>query len=391
MNTDGHPLRTALVTSAFPLGGGAVGGGVEGVCYYLAHALARDAGLRVHVFVALAEHYGFERYTRIQNNGLTVHAVPSKAKRSRLLAYLLLDPAALLKRASETGFDVVHVQNDASWAARTRLPSVLTIHGINERDTLFRGRRLTRALRGWANRVFNCGMRRHVRNIIAVSPYVRQVLKASARQRIWDIENPVADTFFELIREPVAGRVLFAGRITPLKNVAGLIEGFALATKDNSDCELRLAGAEPDSAYATQCRALAAQLRVGERVRFLGALRIEDLQSEFARASVLALCSFQENAPLVISEAMAAGVPVVASNVCGIPWMVAEGATGYLVNPALPEDIARGLGLALQTREPGQMGARAKAEAERRFRASAVAQRTVEVYRNILAHEAARE
>ena len=391
MNAAGNPIQVALVTSAYPLGGREVVGGVEGVCYYLARALAANGALRVHLFVAFAEQYGFDRYTCLENNGLTTHTIPSTVKGSRLLSYILLSPSAVLKRASGTRFDLVHFQNDAPWAARTRLPAVLTIHGINERDTLFRGPPLTRSLRAWANRVLNSQMRARVRNIIAISPYVRQVLKPSAGQRIWDIENPVADTFFDVVREPVAGRVLFAGRIAPLKNVTGLMEAFALAAKDKPYCELRLAGPETDAAYAARCRELAAQLGVAQRVKFLGPRSIEQMRTELARASFLVLCSLQENAPLVISEAMASGLPVVASNVGGVPWMVDEGVTGYLVDPTLPGDIARGLRLALENQELGQKGARAKAVAEQRFRACAVAQKTVKVYRQVLHLEAAAE
>jgi glycosyltransferase involved in cell wall biosynthesis len=384
MNAADHPIHAAMVTSAYPLGRREVRGGVEGVCCYLADALAAEDGLRLHLFVAFAERYGFDRYTCLQKNHFMIHAIPSRVPRSRLLSYLFFDSAAALRHASGTRFDLIHFQNDALWAARTSLPSVLTMHGVNERDVLFRGPPLTRSLRAWANGIFHRRMRRRVRNIIAISPYVRRVLPLSARQRVWDIDNPVADSFFEVVREPVVGRVLFAGRISPLKNVAGLIAAFALVTKDNPGCELRLAGAEDDLAYATRCRELAVQLGVTQRVLFLGPVSIKEMEMELARASFLALFSFQENAPLVISEAMAAGVPVVASNVGGVPWLVDDGTTGYLVDPTLPGDIARGLRLGLDAENLGEMSVRAKAVAERRFRACGVAQKTAAVYRQIL-------
>jgi glycosyltransferase involved in cell wall biosynthesis len=230
-------------------------------------------------------------------------------------------------------------------------------------------------------------MRTRVPNIIAISPYVRQVIKPNPLQRIWDIDNPVSDAYFEIAPQPVVGRVLFAGKIIPLKNVAGLIQGFAEAAKHKPECELRLAGPETDPSYAAHCRALAAQLGIADRVKLLGSLSIDEMKGELARASFLTLCSFQENAPLVISEAMAAGLPVVASRVGGIPWMVSEGVTGYRVDPTLDGDIARGLRLSLENRELGQMGARAKAIAEQRFRTSAVANRTREAYGQILRSE----
>jgi glycosyltransferase involved in cell wall biosynthesis len=156
----------------------------------------------------------------------------------------------------------------------------------------------------------------------------------------------------------VPERILFAGTICPRKNVLGLIEGFAAAVNGRTGCELRLAGAETDKAYATQCRELAAQLGVAKRVTFLGSLRIEQIKEELARCAFLALCSFQETAPMAIAEAMAAGAPVLASSVGGVPWMVAEGITGRLVLPAERKDIVRGMLSLLKSQDMHQMAER---------------------------------
>jgi glycosyltransferase involved in cell wall biosynthesis len=228
-----------------------------------------------------------------------------------------------------------------------------------------------------------------VRNVIAISPYARQFLRKGTDQRVWDIDNPVADSFFDVDRCPASGRLLCAASITPLKNICGLIKGFASAARGNPGWELRIAGREPDAPYSARCRGLAQALKVGDRVVFLGPLSIQALQDELSQAAALALCSAQENAPLAIAEAMACGVPVLASNLGGIPWMVSDGKTGRLVNPSSTEDIGRGLRSLLGRDDLGIMGERAKAVAGERFRASSVAKKTLDVYREIVA--AARE
>ncbi len=60
----------------------------------------------------------------------------------------------------------------------------------------------------------------------------------------------------------------------------------------------------------------------------------------YADASVMVITSYQETAPLVISEAMATGTPVIASRISGIPYMVSEGKSGFLIDPHNPVEIA---------------------------------------------------
>ena len=108
---------------------------------------------------------------------------------------------------------------------------------------------------------------------------------------------------------------------------------------------------------------------------------MERIREELSQASVFALVSLEENSPMGIEEAMAAGVPVVTSNRCGMPYMVRHGESGFLVDPNDPVDIAYRLESILGDdvlREA--MGKRSKTIAEDRFHPRIVARRTREVY-----------
>ena len=59
------------------------------------------------------------------------------------------------------------------------------------------------------------------------------------------------------------------------------------------------------------------------------------------------MTSLQETAPLVISEVMASGTPVIAPNISGIPYMVSDGNSGFLIDPKSPEDIANHISVLL--------------------------------------------
>jgi glycosyltransferase involved in cell wall biosynthesis len=88
---------------------------------------------------------------------------------------------------------------------------------------------------------------------------------------------------------------------------------------------------------------------------------------------------------MVIAEALAAGVPVVASDACGIPDMVDDGRTGFLIDPADPAMIADRLGRVLGDGElRAAMSERARHVAMERWHTDAVAAATVTLYRRLI-------
>ena len=87
---------------------------------------------------------------------------------------------------------------------------------------------------------------------------------------------------------------------------------------------------------------------------------------------------------MAIAEAMAAGIPVIASNRCGMPYMIEDGRTGFLVDPESTEQIADRLVRLLASHELCcEMGEAGRRMALKRFHPLAVAEKTVAVYRQI--------
>jgi len=377
-------MKIVVVTACYPLQSNAVVGGVEGVCYYLTQSLNRMVGMEVEVVLPNAQLSGVAHSSEMTVNGIKVRTLVAEGKQPKYFKLLVQTPRLLKRLLSSLDCDLIHFQGVAGWTRYTKRPSVVTVHGINERDTLFRGNPIVARLRSWGNAMTEGRARRRVQNVIAISPYVHPFLGCKGKQRVWDIPNPVADVFFDVQRNPQSGTVFSAATLMERKNQAGLIEAFSRMGEDCADAQLRLAGAGADGPYGQHCREVAQSLKVADRVHFLGALSIDQVLQELGRAHCLALTSHQETAPLSISEAMAAGVPVVASRRCGIPWMVEDGVTGRLVDPGNPDDIARSLRRILIEDDAAAMGRAAKRIAETEYRASEVARRTAAVYREIL-------
>jgi glycosyltransferase involved in cell wall biosynthesis len=127
-----------------------------------------------------------------------------------------------------------------------------------------------------------------------------------------------------------------AGRLVRLKGVAYLLQAFAQIAPEFPDASIEIAGSGPE---LPALQSESAALGVSGRVRFLG--WVDDLQTIFRRWSVLAIPSLEESFGLAALEGMAAGLPVIASNVGGLPEVV--GGAGILVPPGDPTALATAL------------------------------------------------
>lgn len=218
-------------------------------------------------------------------------------------------------------------------ARRRGIPSIVTAHGTDARwlaDGGVQGRHRRQMLRACLE----------ADRVIAVAPAVAEALTGAGvpHGRIDVIPMGVdADVFRprdrraargELGLDPDARIVLFVGRLSAEKGI-DVLDG-ALARLDDVECFAAGPGTAPSP-----------------RVRALGVLEPEQLAEWLAAADVGCLPSFAEGMPVSVGEALAAGRPVVASDVGGIPEQISPGENGFLVPPGDAEALAAALERAL--------------------------------------------
>jgi glycosyltransferase involved in cell wall biosynthesis len=131
------------------------------------------------------------------------------------------------------------------------------------------------------------------------------------------------------------GPAVLVARLSPEKDIPTLLRAAALVTRAEPGFRLEVAGHGP---CLPELQRLAGELGLGERVRFLGEVR--DVPGLLKRAGLFVLSSVTEGISLTLLEAMARGLPVVATRVGGNPEVVADGDTGVLVPPGKPEVLA---------------------------------------------------
>ena len=229
--------------------------------------------------------------------------------------------------------DIVHAHTTVRYAGAavgSGFPNVVTAHGILAREVpLFPT--LGMRLRGMIDIPYERYCLSRATDLIAISPYVQNELQPHTHARFHLIENPVEAAFFDLQPQPEPGRVLFVGAVIERKGVDILVRALSRVKEAMPHVHLRVAGELREQEYAQSVIALAEKIGIAQHIDFLGLLGRQQILDEYARCSLLVLPSLQETAPISIEQAMAAGVPVVATPAGGVPALVADGQTGLLV------------------------------------------------------------
>lgn len=184
---------------------------------------------------------------------------------------------------------------------------------------------------------------------------------------------------------PVIGTVCRLSE--PEKGLTVLLQAMArLAEPSGSPgCQLIIVGEGPSS---KRLRDLGEELGVAPWVRFVGARR--DVADLLPLTDVFVLPSLSEGFGIAIVEAMAAGRPVVATAVGGIPEIVLQGETGLLVPPGDPGALAGAVRQLLeQPDRAAAMGAKGRQRARERFSIATVVRRHEDLYETLIARHAA--
>jgi glycosyltransferase involved in cell wall biosynthesis len=157
-----------------------------------------------------------------------------------------------------------------------------------------------------------------------------------SEKKLTTIWNGIDLGRFEFAGAKEGGPVVMVGRLNPEKDIETLLRAVPLILRQHPDFRLEIAGGGP--CLAALRRLAEEGLRLDNSVRFLGEIR--DIATLLARASVFVLPSLTEGISLTLLEAMARGLPVVATRVGGNPEVVVDGETGFLVPAQSPSDLA---------------------------------------------------
>ena len=267
-------------------------------------------------------------------------------------------------------------------AKRTASPWTYHVHSPTSRDST---RRWLNCLNAWTERLalFSC------HQLITVSDSLNAEMrrKGLEQERVTTIHNGVEQlpAISWENRHPTAPwRLGMVALMRPRKGVEVLLEALYILSARRKDVRLELIGSFETIHYQEQIEKLVHRWNLNEVVHFSGFTR--DVPAKLQHLDALVLPSlFGEGLPMVVLEAMAAGVPVIATSVEGTPEAVRDGIDGYLAKPKNAGDLAAKIELLCADREKWETMGRSARERQRTlFTTAHMAKRVAEVYRNLL-------
>jgi len=291
---------------------------------------------------------------------------------------------AVRKKLREIQPDVVHSQGTERWCAISGAfsghPRVLTIHGnlrsINRVSPM--KPRLYWSLQT-SLEIFSVP---RFDGVVCITKYTRENI-ADLTRKTWVIPNAVDQSFFDIHRCPsVPPEVIVVAHIQERKNQNFFLQAISPLAKV-IDFRVKFFGyGTKDHPYGRDFFSLLASRPWAS---FGGMLGREQLRDVFSQASLLVLPSLEDNCPMSVLEAMAAGLPVIASAVGGVPELICHGQTGLLIDPRSTTSILTSMERILfnPTFASGLADA-AKKVAKAKFHPRSIAEAHINIYRELV-------
>lgn len=193
--------------------------------------------------------------------------------------------------------------------------------------------------------------------VVCISDFARSQLMGLVDEEQWEklrlVHCGVDPATFRIESRPERNggplRVLNVGRLARTKGHAVLIAAFAELRRRGVEATLTIVG---DGPKREDLETLARRSGMAEHVHFAGAVGQDGIRSYFEDADVFCTTSFAEGVPVVLMEAMAMELPVVAPAIMGVGELVEDGVSGMLTPPSRPDRVAEAL--QLLARDPGR-------------------------------------
>ena len=353
--------------------------------------LVAASGVELHV-VTVSKHV--ERDDEFTSGGVHFHFLKIPALPRAAMAYQIdrrritgclrrIQPAIVHGFGTESSFGYS--------AVSAPFPSVLMIQGIVSRIVGARGRAsLLRSPGLCMSLMVERVTVRRARHVVCETRFAAEFVRQHNPLAVTHIiSTPIRDEFFGIARRPEAGtgaEVLFVGLVAPEKGIDVLVSAFSRVVAESPRAVLHVVGGYAPGYVERVLMPQVSRLDLVDRVVVHGQQPAAVIADRLSRAALLVQPTLMDTAPNVLAEARAAGVPVVASAVGGIPELIDDKVDGLLVPPHSAERLAAAIvALLSDPAAATAMGERGRDRVRRDHRASVQVPKLLAAYRDVLA------
>ncbi|MGD1855606.1 MAG: glycosyltransferase family 4 protein [Leptolyngbyaceae cyanobacterium] len=381
-------LKIAIV-GPYPVNFDLISGGIEAVVRNLVQGLCQYPDFEVHVVTV-----DFAKADELnQPDGANLHIKQASQGASQWLFYSL-ERQWIKQTLDSIKPDIIHVHGTNFYGyavSQSPYPTLVTVHGVLREEGKLKTEnvspiyRLYRWVKGYFNTWFEEQTLQNARYATIISPYITSMLERYSLERLYPIDNPIDNIFFELESRPVPHRVLFAGLIHRRKGIIHLLKAINQVRQVYPDVSLYLAGQISEAEYADVLKTYIQAEGLDSVVRFCGHLNETALYQAFQECQLLVLPSEEEVSPMVVQQAMAMGKPVVATSVGGVPYLIENEVSGWLVPYGDPTALAQAIQSLFDNPKLAEsIGTQARNVAESRFKQAMICAKTRETYLSLV-------
>jgi glycosyltransferase involved in cell wall biosynthesis len=326
---------TIIQIGSYPLSPDCIHGGVEASVYGLVQELAKEHVVDVFDMPRIGEKDRVERY-----GNLTIHRYANPGTHNKDAVLRLNE---MVRDIVALGPEVCHVHGTGAFSKEIYfalqqhgIKMMLTVHGIlreEKKQALMRKPSLKALYQYIVQSRDERELLEAAPRIIVDTAYVEDKLKAYGLKRVPEmhvIPQGIDEVYYVIQCNPKSNVILCVGAISPRKGHLYTVEMFNRLRARGVDAKLRIIGSLADKTYYEQLKQKVAESKYKNDILLEANLPREELLKAYAEAKLFVLHSREESQGIVFAEAMATGVPVVATKIGGIPYVVEDGKSGWL-------------------------------------------------------------